>query len=97
MTFDAEGVPTRAINVKKFGPTVCGTGLTNTKSNVTSLAKYIDKEGVGLPDDVKSEWCVYTELLAREENNIVWTTPEEMEVLMDPDNSKRVMAKLASK
>jgi hypothetical protein len=97
MTFDAEGVPTRTINVKKFGPTVCGTGLTNTKSNIALLAKFIDKEGVGLPADVKSEWCVYTELLAREEHNIVWITPEEMEVLMETDTAKKVMAKLAGK
>jgi hypothetical protein len=92
-----EGVPQRTINVKKFGPTVCGTGLTHTKGNVASLAKHIDKEGRGLPDDIKSEWCVYTELLAREETNMVWVTPEEMDVLLATDNAKKVSALLLSK
>jgi hypothetical protein len=38
--------------------------------------------------------CTYFELLAREEHNISWYTPEEMKVLGSASNKTTIMKKL---
>lgn len=93
MTWNDEGVPTRVIKQKKFEPTACATGG-NTKPNTEKLAKYIDKEGVGIPAGIGAGWCTYVELLAREEHNIVWVTPEELGILLEESVRPRVSAAL---
>jgi hypothetical protein len=77
-------------SAKNFKPTVCGTG-DNKKPLMIAFAKFIDKNGVGVPASITkvSDICVYTELLAREETNCMWVTPEELSVLYDnPKNEK---------
>lgn len=91
-----EGVPTRIAKNKRFEPTVCGTG-DNTPKQVEEIAKYIDKNGVGVPAEISVHRCLYTELLAREQHNIVWYTPEELNVLSSKENSKIVIQALKSK
>jgi len=91
-----DGVPTRIAKNKRFEPTVCGTG-DNTPKQVEEIAKYIDKNGVGVPAEIAVHRCLYTELLAREQHNIVWYTPEEMNVLSSKENSKIVIQALKSK
>jgi hypothetical protein len=59
-----------------------------------AVAKYIDKEGVGSGGLAGSDLDVYVELLAREQHNIVWYTPEEMKVLLMPANKGAVMSGL---
>lgn len=77
---------------KKFEPIVCDTGE-NSTAVMNVFAKYIDKNGVGLPQ-VKGknmtgpQRCVYIELLCREEKNCVWVTPEELSVLYDGKAAK---------
>jgi hypothetical protein len=77
---------------KKFEPIVCDTGE-NSTSVMNTFAKYIDKNGVGLPQ-VKGknmtgpQRCIYIELLCREENNCMWVTPEELSVLYDGKAAK---------
>jgi hypothetical protein len=75
---------TRIHGAKRDVPIVCGTG-TNSSSEVEKLAKYTDIRGIGIPEDMpkKMTWtrCDIMELLAREEHNIKWYTPEEMDVL----------------
>jgi hypothetical protein len=66
--------------MKRYDPIACGTGA-NDKATMTQYAKYIDKSGIGIPDGAGSKWCMYVELLAREEHNGVWVTPEELDVL----------------
>lgn len=80
---------------KNYKPTVCGTG-DNKKDVMTAFAKFVDKNGVGVPASIKTvaEICVYSELLAREETNCIWLTPEELSVLYDnPANEKAFRAK----
>jgi hypothetical protein len=81
---------------KKFEPIVCDTGE-NSTSVMNTFAKYIDKNGVGLPmvttgkapkSMTGPQRCVYIELLCREENNCVWVTPEELSVLYDGKAAK---------
>jgi hypothetical protein len=63
-------------------PTVCGTGANKMGYLRDPLAKYIDKEGIGLVAGLAGATvCIYLELLAREEHNIKWYTPEELKVL----------------
>lgn len=81
---------------KKFEPIVCGTGQ-YAKAAVLQFAKYIDSRGIGIPETTKKmtveDVCVYTELLAREEHNVFWLTPEELSVLYDiPENKKTFTA-----
>lgn len=86
-------VPTRVVGQKRFEPTICSTG-DNQKPAMILLSKYVDKEGVGIPENVVkkgSSWCTYAELLAREQNNIVWVTPEEMSVLTSKENGKKIL------
>lgn len=92
-----DGVPRRKreVGAKKYEPIVCDTGE-NSTSVMNAFAKYIDTRGVGLPMSAGKTSkpmtgpgrCVYIELLAREENNCVWITPEELEVLYDGKAAK---------
>jgi len=78
----AEGVVTRTIADKNFMPTVCGTGANKMAYLRDPLAKFIDNQGLGLAAGLAGETiCIYLELLAREEHNIKWYTPEELKVL----------------
>jgi len=82
---------------KKFEPVVCDTGE-NTTAVMNVFAKYVDKNGVGLPmlqapgKAAKSmtgpQRCVYIELLCREQHNCLWITPEELAVLYDGKATK---------
>jgi hypothetical protein len=64
-------------------PTTCGTGKNDIKDAMPRVAKFIDNKGVGYPPVLKGQdkVCQYVELLAREEHNIKWYTPEELKVL----------------
>ena len=80
---------------KNYKPTVCGTG-DNKKDLMVAFAKFVDKNGVGIPASIKTvaDICVYSELLAREETNCIWVTPEELSVLYDnPTNEKAFRTK----
>ena len=79
---------------KKFEPIVCGTG-DNDKPTITAIAKFIDKNGVGIPAGVTRvpDICVYTELLTREEHKCIWITPEELSVLYDSKENKAAFTK----
>jgi hypothetical protein len=78
---------------KKFEPVVCDTGENNT-ATMNAFAKYIDSKGVGLPKLANGKSmagpsrCMYIELLAREEHNCMWLTPEELAVLYDGKAAK---------
>ena len=77
-------------NQKRFEPIVCGTG-SNDKATMMAFAKYADARGRGVPETLSargSRWCTYIELLAREEHNCIWITPEELDVLYSPENEK---------
>lgn len=79
---------------KTYSPIVCGTG-DNDKPTMLAFAKSVDKNGIGVPSALKnmSEICVYTELLAREEHNCIWITPEELSVLYDNKDNKNAFTK----
>jgi hypothetical protein len=76
---------------KKFEPVRCGDG-TNSKNVMLAFSKLIDKNGAGVPKSIadtnKPTWCMYIELLAREEHKCFWLTPEELAVLYNKDNEK---------
>ena len=79
---------------KRFEPTTCGTGFYDREKTL-KLSQFIDERGTGTPRSVgtknmnKDDICVYTELLAREEHNIFWLTPEELAVLYDGKGTKQ--------
>jgi len=80
---EKDGVFKRIHGVKRDVPIVCGTGSNGTKE-VAKLAAYVDIRKRGIPEiPKKCAWtqCDIMELLAREQNSIVWYTPEEMDVL----------------
>jgi hypothetical protein len=91
-------VPTRKREraAKKYEPIVCDTGE-NSTSVMNAFAKYIDSKGVGVPLTAGKTpkpiagpgRCVYIELLAREEHNCMWITPEELSVLYDGKAAKK--------
>jgi hypothetical protein len=86
----ADGVPRRTLGSKSFKPTVCGTGQ-NSVARMKELGKFIDSRGVGIPANLKgAPFCLYGELLAREQHNIAWYTPEEMRALETKDNVKAI-------
>ena len=89
----ADGVPKRVIGAKSFMPTVAGTGG-NPVSKMKVVATYIDEKGAGAGALAGAELNTYVELLAREEHNIVWYTPEELEVLGEEAVKKDVLAML---
>ena len=83
---------------KKFEPIICDTGENNT-ATMNAFAKSIDSKGVGLPkvapgpgkapkEMTGPSRCLYIELLAREEHNCMWITPEELSVLYDGKATK---------
>jgi hypothetical protein len=73
--------------MKRYDPISCGTGA-NDKATMTKYAKYVDKSGIGIPGGAGSKWCMYVELLAREEHNGVWFTPEELDVLYNNKSAR---------
>jgi hypothetical protein len=97
MTIEGD-VPTRKRErtAKKYEPIVCDTGE-NPTSVMNVFAKYIDSRGVGVPLTTGKVpkpiagpgRCVYIELLAREEHNCMWVTPEELSVLYDGKAAKK--------
>lgn len=91
MNVQEDGTVTRKMEktAKKYEPITCGTGDNDIKT-VKALAKFIDKNGVGGPGKFANagELCMYTELLAREEHNCIWITPEELSVLFDNKENK---------
>lgn len=75
---------------KNYLPTVCGTGRDVTKDDLRKFAKFIDKKEIGLPEDLAGDQvCVYIDLLAREEHNCIWITPEELSVLYKDDEVRQ--------
>ena len=85
-----DDVPVRTIGAKTFSPIICSTGK-NSVARMKVVAKYVDKEGKGVPAALKGNpLCIYAELLAREEHNMVWYTPEELKVL---DSQKALVMK----
>jgi hypothetical protein len=85
---------TRIIGEKSFMPTTCATGQ-NSVSYMKQLAKFVDVNGVGIPEGLSGgDLCNYFELLAREEHNLSWYTPEEMKVLGSPANKTEILKKL---
>ena len=92
MTID--GKRKRDKSFKKFEPIVCGTG-DNDKPTMLAFAKFIDKNGIGIPSSITRvpDICIYSELLAREEHNCMWITPEELSVLYDSKENKAAFTK----
>ena len=88
-----DGVPKRVIAEKSFAPTVSGTGG-NPVAKMKIIAKYIDRDDVGSGGLVGPALNTYVELLAREQHNIVWYTPEEREVLLAGKTKNDVMTRL---
>jgi hypothetical protein len=85
-----DDIPVRTIGAKTFSPIICSTGK-NSVARMKVVAKYVDREGKGVPANLKGNpLCVYAELLAREEHNMVWYTPEELKVL---DTQKTLVMK----
>ena len=85
-----DGVPTRIVGSKSFKPTVCGTGQ-NPRPKVEAFGLFVDVNGVGIPSELKGKpLCMYAELLAREQHNVVWYTPEEMRAIQSEDNKKAI-------
>jgi hypothetical protein len=82
---EKDGVFTRIHGAKRDVPIVCGTGAVGSVE-VGKLAAYTDIRKIGIPPDMpkKMSWtrCDVMELIAREQHNIVWYTPEEMDVLL---------------
>jgi hypothetical protein len=90
-----DGVPKRLIraSAKNYLPTTCGTG-DHDKKVMVALSKYIDKNGVGVPDDTAvDKLCMYIDLLGREEHNCFWITPEELSVLYEDKELKDTFTK----
>jgi superfamily II DNA or RNA helicase len=79
---DTEVVRGYTPDSRMFLPTTCGTGG-HSKDVMLAFAKTVDKRGVGIPTGVSTvgDICIYSELLAREQTNCVWFTPEELSVL----------------
>jgi superfamily II DNA or RNA helicase len=88
---EKDGVFRRIHGTKRDVPIVCGTG-SNSSTEVVKLAKYTDIRKRGIPDMPKKiTWtrCDIMELLAREQNNIAWYTPEEIDVLTKPKTKSK--------
>jgi len=74
---------------KRFEPIACATGK-NDKPHVFMLSKTIDKTGNGIPTAIGSDWCIYMELLLREQTNCEWVTPEELSVIFSEKNAQKL-------
>ena len=73
-------------------PVVCGTGK-NPVNRMKGISKFLDVNHVGVPGALKgAPFCAYAELLAREQHNCAWYTPEEIKVL-DMDDVKKTLKK----
>ena len=73
-------------------PVVCGTGK-NPVNRMKGISKFLDVNRVGVPGALKgAPFCAYAELLAREQHNCAWYTPEEIKVL-DTDDVKKILKK----
>ena len=73
-------------------PVVCGTGK-NPVNRMKGISKFIDVNHVGVPGALKgAPFCAYAELLAREQHNCAWYTPEEIKIL-DMDDVKKTLKK----
>ena len=73
-------------------PVVCGTGK-NPVNRMKGISKFLDVNKVGVPGALKgAPFCAYAELLAREQHNCAWYTPEEIKVL-DTDDVKKTLKK----
>lgn len=85
----------REKTMKRYEPIVCGTGI-YTLDQTKKFAKMVDKNGEGIPDEIakaRDPICMYTELLAREEHNCIWLTPEEWSVLFQDETNKKAWTK----
>jgi superfamily II DNA or RNA helicase len=78
---------------KTFLPTTCGTGK-HGRDVMVAFAKTVDSKGVGIPAGVSKvpDICVYSELLAREQHECVWFTPEELSILYDDEARRKRFA-----
>ena len=73
-------------------PVVCGTGK-NPVNRMKGISKFLDVNRVGVPGALKgAPFCAYAELLAREQHNCAWYTPEEIKIL-DTDDVKKTLKK----
>ena len=85
---DGDETPVRKSNK----PVVSGTGA-NPVVRMKNIAKFLDVNQVGIPTALKgSLFHIYAELLAREQHNCVWYTPEEMRAL-ETDEAKKALKK----
>jgi hypothetical protein len=74
-------------------PVICGTGSNPVARMKDVIAKFLDVNHVGVPPQLKGPpFCAYAELLAREQHNCAWYTPEEMSVLKS-DAVKKTLKK----
>jgi hypothetical protein len=73
-------------------PVQAGTGK-NPVNRMKGISKFLDVNRVGVPGALKgAPFNVYAELLAREQHNCAWYTPEEIKVL-DMDDVKKTLKK----
>ena len=88
----------RVVRLKpSYKPIVAGTGK-NSIARVTAFAKTVDKNSAGVPVGIRGpDFMVYVELLAREENNCVWYTPEEMSTILLDSNKAKIKAAIKEK
>jgi hypothetical protein len=78
---------------KSNKPVVSGTGA-NPVSRMKEVAKFLDVNRVGVPTALKGlPFSIYAELLAREQHNCVWYTPEELKAL-ETEDVKKALKKL---
>jgi hypothetical protein len=78
---------------KTFLPTTCGSGA-HPRDVMLAFAKTVDSKGVGIPAGVTKvpDICVYAELLAREQHECVWFTPEELSILYGDEARRKRFA-----
>lgn len=78
---DPEVLRRNPANKRPYDLLTCGTGKMN-QGNTKLIAVGLDSKGVGVGKTARSDMiCVYAELLAREEHNCIWLTPEEASIL----------------
>jgi hypothetical protein len=88
---DKDDVPVRT----SHSLVVCKTGK-NSIGRMKEVVKFLDVNGVGVPKELTGDaFCAYSELLAREQHNCAWYTPEEIKVLNLPDVKKKLKRSLA--
>lgn len=88
---DKDNIPVRT----SHSLVVCKTGK-NSIGRMKEVTKFLDVNDVGVPKELTGDaFCAYAELLAREQHNCVWYTPEEIKVLNLPDVKKILKRSLA--